>query len=739
MNARLVVRILITVAVFLPFLLHNRGDLSISALDRMEAFAYDARLVLTMPQTPDDRVVIIDIDEESLVAEGQWPWGRNKLALLVNNLFDKYGVKVVGFDVVFPEPDRGTRPSLAMLASLEQGSLGTDSEFLEQLPELRESLAWDNLFAASLKDRTTVMGYVFRETDTTAPIGMLPSPAVPVADDTRVDFIVPRAYTGNYAILQAAAGGGGFFDNPSVDSDGVYRRVPLLQQYGSGLYESLALAVTRAAAGWPDIEFVFHSNQASRNSLNLEWLNVGPYQIPVDGTATVLVPYRGLQYSFPYISATDVINGTAPVYPLKGAIALVGTSAAGLFDLRVTPVAEKYNGVEVHANIISGILDGRIKHHPHYVQGIDITLMLACAVLITWILARANVVTATLFTILLLVTLAATNLLIWEKANFVVSLAPVLTFTFVLYLLQMLYGYLIETRGKRKLSTLFGQYVPPELVEEMDGNLHSFDMESDSREMTVLFSDVRGFTTISESLMPRELSQLMNEYLTPMTQIIHRHRGTIDKYMGDAIMAFWGAPLADPDHARHALEAALEMQANMDALAQEFERRGWPPISIGIGINSGTMRVGNMGSEFRMAYTVMGDAVNLGSRIEGLTKKYGIGTAVGESVVLAVPDHAFLEIDLVRVKGKDRPVAIYEPLGPADELSGDLRSMIRQHKRALKMYRAANWDGAEQALFQLHQAHPGRKIFQTYLDRIAYYRTHLPADDWDGVFTHETK
>ncbi|MBT8144321.1 MAG: adenylate/guanylate cyclase domain-containing protein, partial [Gammaproteobacteria bacterium] len=526
---------------------------------------------------------------------------------------------------------------------------------------------------------------------------------------------------------------------PTVDSDGVYRRVPLLQKYEGDLYESLALAVTRAAAGWPEIEFVFHSGGASRSSLNLEWLNVGPYQIPVDGRSTVLVPYRGAQYSFPYVSATDIIDGTAPFYPLQGAIALVGTSAPGLLDLRVTPVGEKYNGVEVHANIVSGILDGRVKHHPHYVQGIEITLMLFCAVLITWVLARANVVTASLFTILVLVSLAATNLLIWDKANFVVPLAPVMTYVFALYMCHMIYGYLIETRGKRKLSTLFGQYVPPELVEEMDGNMGSFDMESDSREMTVLFSVVRGFTTISETLQPRELSQLMNEYLTPMTRIIHQHRGTIDKYMGDAIMAFWGAPLEDPDHARHALEAALEMQKAMQDLTVEFRERGWPEIRIGVGINSGMMRVGNMGSEFRMAYTVMGDAVNLGSRIEGLTKKYGIESAVGENTVKLVPEHAFLEIDLVRVKGKDHPVAIYEPLGPRDALASEVRSMIKQHARALKMYRSANWDGAEQALFMLHQAHPERKIFQVYLDRIAYYRTHLPAEDWDGVFTHETK
>ncbi|MBT8137063.1 MAG: adenylate/guanylate cyclase domain-containing protein [Gammaproteobacteria bacterium] len=736
MYIRLIIRILISLVVLAPFVLHNRGDVIIPALERLEAFAYDARLVLTMPQTPDDRVVIVDIDEESLTAEGQWPWGRNKLAQLVNNLFDKYQVKVVGFDVVFPEPDRGS--GLAVLASLAEGSLSTDTEFIEQLPQLRDSLDWDNIFARSLNERATVMGYVFREDNSTASIGGLPAPVLNSAGN-EINFHTPKAHTGNYGVLQNAALTGGFFDNPTVDEDGVYRRVPVLQQFDGKLYESLALAVTRAAVGFPDIEFVFHSGDKKRDSLNLDWLNVGPYQIPVDGEATVLVPYRGAQYSFPYISATKILNGTAPMYPLKGAIALVGTSAPGLLDLRVTPVGEKYNGVEVHANIVSGILDGRIKHHPHYVQGVEFTLLLLTALLVTWVMARANVVTGTLFTILVLVSLASVNLLLWDKANFVVPLAPVMTLAFVLYLFHLIYGYVIETRGKRQLSTMFGQYVPPELVEEMDENHGFFDMKSESREMTVLFSDIRGFTTISESLKPRDLSTLMNDYLTPMTRVIHSHRGTIDKYMGDAIMAFWGAPLEDPDHSRHALEAALQMQVDIDQLNEEFSSRGWPRIKIGIGLNSGIMRVGNMGSAFRMAYTVMGDAVNLGSRIEGLTKKYGIGIAVGQATVKAVPDHAFLEIDLVRVKGKDRPVAIYEPLGPLSELSGKHKTMLKQHARALKMYRAGEWDTAEQALFNLHQSHPGRDIFQTYLDRIAYYRNNPPGDDWDGVFTHQTK
>jgi adenylate cyclase len=312
-------------------------------------------------------------------------------------------------------------------------------------------------------------------------------------------------------------------------------------------------------------------------------------------------------------------------------------------------------------------------------------------------------------------------------------------FTFALFVAHMVYGYFVEARGRRALSALFGQYVPPELVDEMSQNPARFNMASAGREMTVLFSDIRGFTSIAEALPPHELSMLMNEFLTPMTKVIHRHRGTIDKYMGDAIMAFWGAPLEDPQHARNALLAAVEMQGALQELMPLFAKRGWPKIRIGIGLNTGVMRVGNMGSEFRMAYTVMGDAVNLGARIEGLTKTYGVTIAVGEPTRDAVPDFSFLELDRVRVRGKDRPVAIYEPLGPRKGLAADTRAMLRRYHEALKRYRAGDWEIAEREFFLLHQTHPERRIFQIYLDRLAHFRNSPPGPEWDGVFTYLEK
>ena len=281
--------------------------------------------------------------------------------------------------------------------------------------------------------------------------------------------------------------------------------------------------------------------------------------------------------------------------------------------------------------------------------------------------------------------------------------------------------------------------MPPELVDEMAKDPGAFSLEGESRELTVLFSDVRGFTTISEGLDPRQLTQLMNEYLSPMTHVIHQHRGTIDKYMGDAIMAFWGAPLADQQHAKHALQAGMEMIAQLETLQDQFKAKGWPPIKIGVGLNTGEMTVGNMGSEFRMAYTVMGDAVNLGSRLEGLTKEYGVQIMVSEFTKAAVPDFVYRELDCVRVKGKDKPVLIYEPICPAAQESEAVRQELALHSEALSFYRQQNWIAALEKFTELQKFSPGRYLYEVYRKRIVYLVAHPPGPEWDGAFTFTTK
>jgi adenylate cyclase len=323
--------------------------------------------------------------------------------------------------------------------------------------------------------------------------------------------------------------------------------------------------------------------------------------------------------------------------------------------------------------------------------------------------------------------------------NLILPLASPLLLIVMIFMLHMTYGFFIESRGKRQLANLFGHYIPPELVDEMSDSPEEYSLDGENREMTVLFSDVRGFTTISEGMDPKQLTQLMNALLTPMTRVIHKNRGTIDKYMGDAIMSFWGAPLADSEHARHALYAAMEMMDELKIMQEEFRQRGWPEVSIGIGLNTGDMNVGNMGSEFRMAYTVLGDAVNLGSRLEGLTKNYGVNIIVSETTKAGIPEFVFRELDLVRVKGKNEPVAIFEPVGHKNDLDQEVTAELTAYKQALLNFRAQLLDKAELDFFNLNRHYPDRFLYQVYLDRIAFYRSEPPGDDWDGVFTHTSK
>jgi adenylate cyclase len=355
------------------------------------------------------------------------------------------------------------------------------------------------------------------------------------------------------------------------------------------------------------------------------------------------------------------------------------------------------------------------------------------------VLPLLNPFRATLVTGVAMLAVIAANVAVWEYGNLVLPLASGVLMILLLFALNMSYGFFVESRAKRQITGLFGQYVPPVLVDEMSRHPERFSMEGESREMSVLFSDVRGFTTISEGLDPKQLTQLMSEFLTPLTGVIYRHRGTIDKYMGDCIMAFRGAPISDPHHARDAVLAGLEMQATMRELEPQFQARGWPALHIGVGVNSGRMSVGNMGSEIRVAYTVMGDSVNLASRLEGLTKQYGIGMIVGNNTRAASPDLVFRELDRVRAKGKTEPVAIFEPIGPAASIDKAMGNQLALWHQALKLYRAQEWDMAEPQLLSLQRMHPDVGLYPEFVKRVAHLRNNPPGAGWDGTWIFDTK
>jgi adenylate cyclase len=736
-------RILLGLAVLLVFLAHAAkvGGFRLGLVDRFDNILYDTRLRLTMPGGVDDRIVILDIDERSLAdtALGRWPWGRDKTAALVEKLFDRYGVTLIGFDVVNAEPD--TSSGLPVLQRLAEGPLKEVREFQDAFGVLRPRLDHDAIFAQAIKGRPVVLGYYFTDLEDSQTSGVLPSPVLPAGtfSGRNIAFFPWRGFGGNLKEFQGAAANSGHF-NSVPDADGVTRRVPMLVEFRGGYYESLSLAVVRALMGFPQVVPGYPPERfMTRSYQGLEWLEVGALRVPVDENVTALVPFRGPPKSFTYVSLADVWHDRAPAEKLKGRIALVGTSAPGLVDLRATPVGEVYPGVEVHANLIAGMLDRTIKQRPAYTLGAEIILLLAGGVLLALLVPFLSPLQATLLSLAALAAYFAINVLVWTSARLVLPLASGLLMIIAMFALNMSYGYFVESRSKRQFTELFGQYVPPELVDQMAKDPGKYTMDGRSETLTVLFSDIRGFTTISESLEPKALTQFINEYLTAMSLVIRTRRGTLDKYIGDAIMAFWGAPVDDPLHARQAVESALAMQTELERLNAQFRARGWPGIKIGVGVNTGTMNVGDMGSKLRKAYTVMGDAVNLASRLEGITKQYGVGILVGEETRRAVHDCVFREVDLARVKGKDRPVAIYEPIGFEGQVAKARLDELKLWQQALKLYRAQNWDQAELALFNLQRMAPQDELYAIYAKRIPALRANPPAAGWDGVTTFETK
>ena len=491
------IRIVATLSLLALFLLNALEWVHLPLLQRLEAISYDMRMKLTMPNTRFDGLAIVDIDEKSLAEEGRFPWGRDKLALLVNKLFDRYRIAALGFDIVFAEQDDSS--GLSVLQQLGATTLRHDTQYQQALQQISPQLDRDALFAASLKNRPVVLGYYF----TTAADGMqhhvgrLPTPLAPAAPFERLGIPLSRAngFGANLPQLQQAADNGGHF-NPSTDIDGVVRRIPMLIEYGGQVYQPLSLALLRAALGEPPVDF-FIPQSRDGSYAALEGLSVGDMTIPVDQYGRALVPYRGEQGSFLYVSAADVMHNRLPVNALAGKIILVGTTAPGLKDLRVTPVGNVYPGVEIHANMIAGMLEQAILKMPQYGIAIEILTLLLSGLLLTLLLPRMSPLKSTLLTAWLLGLIAGGNLWAWQHEHIVLPLASSLSLVMLIYVFDVAYGYFVESRNRHLISELFGQYVPPQLVDEMSQHPEQVNMQSDSREMTVLFSDIRDFTSIA--------------------------------------------------------------------------------------------------------------------------------------------------------------------------------------------------------------------------------------------------
>jgi adenylate cyclase len=716
-------------------LLHACGVLAWPLVLRLDDFLYDARLRLTMPGTRDERIVIVDIDEKSLAEMGHWPWSRDKLAALTDQLLRHQHVAALGFDVLFSESD--TSSGLPILEQLAQHEFKGDAAFQARLSQLSPQLNYDARFAKSLADGPVVLGYYFSSDRQGRTKGVLPPPVLH-GQDLRV--LHWSGYGANIAPLVAAAPQAGFF-NSVTDDDGVVRSLPLISAYGGQCYESLALAVFRRVRGMPELIALVAPDPQGAATLEAIGLLARPVpiRIAVDDRGAVLVPFRGRGGpsggSFQYISAVDIVQGRLTPDALRNRIVLVGTTAPGLLDLRATPVGQIYPGVESHANLISGLLDGRIPVRPDYATGYEVLVLCAIGLLLGLALPALGAAAASALALGTFMGVAALNVGLYIGANLVFPLASALLLILLTFALNMSYGYFVESRAKRDLAQVFGSYVPPELVAQMLQDPHRYSMRASSQELTVMFCDMRGFTRLSEGMEPADLQALLNELFSRLSQCIRRHQGTIDKYMGDCVMAFWGAPVELPQHAQLAVAAALDMVAEVERFNAERASSGQAPISVGIGLNTGLMRVGDMGSHLRRSYTVIGDAVNLGSRLEGLSKLYGVAIVASESTRLHAGDApGWVELDKVRVKGKEDAVRVFTPHPKAQVCAeNDAWSHF------LNTYRSANWAAGLQELQTLRRDPALTTLCDLYETRVREFIKAPPPQGWDATAIMDTK
>lgn len=702
-------------------------------IDRLDNLGYDVQLrtrVLTENLKPSTPVAIIDIDDNSLKVEGHWPWPRTKLAELVTHL-QKQGAAVIAFDMFFPEKEPNVADTL--LQDLKNKNLLNPS-FETILKQSAPSFDEDSVFAKSLTGSQSVLSIGFLPRAETE--NVLPAPTLMLSpeDLRQLQIIKADGYIVSIPTLQQAAQGAGFI-NIYADSDGIIRRTPLVMEYQGGLYPALSLQAVMLFLG----EKINLVTPLYDNGKQLEGIKLGSYTIPTDARGQVLIPFIGRSYTFPYYSATDVLHDRIPKDALAGKILFVGTSATGLGDLQPTSIQSPFPGVEIQASLVNGMLQNNFSYIPAWTQGANFILTILFGLIAACLFPYLGPRTLSIIIILFPTALLFINNWIWIKTGLVLSLLMPTMLTLALALLNILYGYLFETRRREQLKEMFGQYVPAKHIDEMLKTKSTYGLRGEDREMSVLFADIRNFTTISEGMSASELVDMLNTFFTPMTEIIFKHRGTIDKYVGDLIMAFWGAPLKDKSHGRHAIESALEMQEKLNELRPLLVQRKWPEIHIGIGINSGMMSVGDMGSRFRRNYTVLGDSVNLASRVEGLTKYYGVNIIVTEFTRENQQRFVFRKLDQVRVKGKKNGISIYEVICTKTNLTPELTEELEAYHKALDLYFMQQWDAALEIMSGLLKQYPERKIYSIYIQRITEFKEHPAPSDWDGIYAHATK
>jgi adenylate cyclase len=743
-------------------------------MERLELDALDTRFRVRPAKytPPDPRIVIVDIDQKSQEGLGKWPFSRSNFATMLDVLRED-GAKVVGFDITFDKPDQTAAPIRALAEKLEKRKAAgqpIDPKLEEEVKALAAEYDADKQFGEAIKKFGNVaLGNFFfpKEELQGTDQATLNSYADLVqwyslaqnslnASTGKQDFVnLMQRYEANNILYTATmanipavlspdnsnAGTMGFF-NVLPDADGVLRRALLVVPFDrSGkltdaeLYGSLEVQTIRLYLGVPPEQLTVNYNQTGIVSLQFG----DKLQVKPDSIGRLAINYRGPERTYPYYSIVDVVQRKLPHGIFKDKIVLVGASATGIGDLRTPPYGGiTYPGVEVHANAIDNMLNQQALTRGAAQELSDLALILFFGIPVgIWMALVAP--RWMWFGLSFLVPLILIDYGAFLRGWWLNFSVPALTLVSNV-LLVSLYRALVEEKEKRRIRTAFGQYLSPEVIRRLLRNPKL--VEPKKTEITVMFSDIRGFTTISESLDAQDLALFLNQYLSDMTGLVFEYQGTLDKYIGDAVMAFWGAPFEVDDHAVNCCNSALKMMQRVREMQREWGAQGKPQLDIGIGLNSGVASVGNMGSALRYGYTALGDTVNLSSRLEGLNKDYGTHIIVNETTYAATQEAKFVyrELDLIRVKGKTQPVMIYELIGRAGEESlygsfADVQSRLDQFARGRTLYRARRWEEAQRVFQIMIDKWPDDGPARTYWKRCQDYLFDEPPSGWDGVFT----
>jgi adenylate cyclase len=701
-------------------------ELRVRTFDTFQRF--DPRVKTARP------VTIVDIDERSLAKLGQWPWPRTRIADLVSNL-TKLGAVVIAFDVVFSEPDR-LNPDVAAdtFRDLDEAT----REKLKALPSNDQVLA-DTVGRSRVVLGESGISQINPELDKT-----LPQTGLAMIGDEPQRFLFEfPGLLRNVPVLEGAAAGRGLL-TIKPERDGIIRRVPMVMLAQGAVMPSLTFEMLRVVTGTDTI--LIKADKARILSVG-----VNGFQVPTDKNGQLWVHFARYDPSL-YVPAVDVLEGRVAPEKIARKLVLIGTSAVGLNDIKTTPVSAAMPGVEIHAQVLEAALTKSLLAQPPYGPLLEFGAAFILGILVIAFAPQFGPVTLVAVGALFATVLVGASWYFYTQHRLLVDFTYPLLSTTAIYLTLIFASFVREQAQRRQIRSAFGQYLSPALVEQLAQSPEKLVLGGEEREMTIMFSDVRGFTTISESYKsdPQGLTALMNRFLTPLTNAILARKGTIDKYMGDAIMAFWNAPLDDKEHQINACEAALDMLERIDALNKEREieaRNGghrYIPINVGVGLNTGVCVVGNMGSNLRFDYSVLGDSVNLASRLEGQSKEYGFPIIAGSRTALAVKDKfAILELDFIMVKGKKEPEVIYAIAGREDiAQSGAFQRLRNLTIEMLACYRSRNWEGALSAIERGRRTEGAdalELLYDLYEARIRGYQENPPSEDWNGAYALLTK